>query len=328
MVNPAAFQQTLHMTLAAYAATGFVVAGIHALLLLRDPLNAFHRRALAIGLLVGAPAAVLQPLSGDLSARHVAEHQPVKLAAMEALFETRAAAPLLHRRLAGHATARRRASRSRSPTAFRSSRYHDPKAEVKGLDVVPRSDWPNVPIVHLAFQIMVGCGSVMALVALWVSGRWSARRDLDRRAACCSGAIALLGAARVHRDRGRLDRDRGRAPAVDRLRRAADQRRGDTDARSRWSFLGFTLLYLFLGVVVAWLLYSQIIRSPRRAGLAPDLFAREEMSRGHATVPGGDPRWRHRGRPQRLRRSLPVPTSAAACGTCWPAGRGASGSAS
>ena len=47
MLNPMAFQQTLHMTLAAYAATGFAVAGIHAFLLLFDRENAFHRRALA-----------------------------------------------------------------------------------------------------------------------------------------------------------------------------------------------------------------------------------------------------------------------------------------
>ena len=45
--NPAALTQTIHMTLAAYAATGFAVAGIHAFLLLRKPANAFHRRALA-----------------------------------------------------------------------------------------------------------------------------------------------------------------------------------------------------------------------------------------------------------------------------------------
>src|SRR5437762_5119938 len=99
MANPAALPQALHMTLAAYAATGFAVAGIHALLLLKDPANAFHRRALAIALIVGAPAAVLQPISGDLSARHLARHQPVKPAAAGALFQTRArAAPALRGR--------------------------------------------------------------------------------------------------------------------------------------------------------------------------------------------------------------------------------------
>src|SRR6266850_296002 len=66
MMNPAAFPQVLHMTLAAYASTGLVVAGIHAWPLLRHPRNAFHRRALSVALLIGAPAALLQPISGDL----------------------------------------------------------------------------------------------------------------------------------------------------------------------------------------------------------------------------------------------------------------------
>src|SRR5438128_3978170 len=94
MASPAAFPQALHMTLAAYPATGFAVAGLPAFLLLQDPANAFHRRALEIALLVAAPAAVLQPLSGDLSARHIAVHQPVKLAAAEALFRTQPDASL------------------------------------------------------------------------------------------------------------------------------------------------------------------------------------------------------------------------------------------
>jgi cytochrome d ubiquinol oxidase subunit I len=93
--NPAALTQTIHMTLAAYAATGFGVAGIHAFLLLRKPMNTFHRRALTIALLVGGPAALLQPLSGDRSAKMVARHQPAKLAAMEGHFRTESAAPLI-----------------------------------------------------------------------------------------------------------------------------------------------------------------------------------------------------------------------------------------
>src|SRR3989449_6106973 len=83
MGTPAAFPQTLHMTLAAYAATGLGVAGIHAFMMLRNRTSAFHRAALTIGLVVGAPAAVLQPIAGDIAARYVARRQPLKLAAME-----------------------------------------------------------------------------------------------------------------------------------------------------------------------------------------------------------------------------------------------------
>src|SRR5919108_6427938 len=93
MANPAAFPQALHMTLAAYAATGMAVAGIHGFLSLKKS-GRFNRAALKIGLLVGAPAAVLQPISGDIAARLVARTQPAKLAAMEALYESQAGAPI------------------------------------------------------------------------------------------------------------------------------------------------------------------------------------------------------------------------------------------
>src|SRR5947208_1787230 len=164
MANSAALEQTLHMTLAAYAATGFAVAGVHAFLLLKDPDNAFHRRALTIALMVGAPAAVLQPLSGDLAARNLAVHQPVKLAAAEALFETQSGAPLT---IGGWPDVAKRATRFaiEIPRGLSLLAFHDPGAEVKGLDTVPRSEWPNVAAVHLAFQLMVGLGSYLALVA-------------------------------------------------------------------------------------------------------------------------------------------------------------------
>src|SRR5881397_2903839 len=176
MANGAAVSQTLHMTLAAYAATGFAVAGIHAFLLLKDPANAFHRRALEIALIVGAPAAVLQPISGDLSARHIAAHQPVKLAAADALFRTQAAAPLT---LGGWPDVATRETRFavEIPYALSLLAFHDPHAVVKGLDQVPESEWPNVRAVHFSFDVMVAAGTYLALVALWTG--WLAWRRAD-----------------------------------------------------------------------------------------------------------------------------------------------------
>jgi cytochrome d ubiquinol oxidase subunit I len=262
LFNGAAFQQTLHMTLAAYAATGFAVAGIHALLLLGDPLNRFHRRALSIGLMVGAPAALLQPLSGDVSARNVAEYQPAKLAAMEALFQTRSAAPLL---IGGWPDVERREVRFglEIPYGLSFLAHHDPQAVVTGLDSIPRADWPHVPTVHFAFQVMVGLGTAMALVALWSA--WVAVRGWDlarhrlllRAIALCApfGFIAI--------EAGWTVTEVGRQPwivhGVLRTSEAVTPMPG-----LAWTFLGFTLLYLFLGAVVAWLLYAQIIRSPRQ----------------------------------------------------------------
>ena len=263
MMNPMAFQQTLHMTLAAYTATGFAVAGIHALLLLIDPSNAFHRRALTIALILGAPAAVLQPISGDISARSVAKNQPAKLAAMEAHFQTSPAAPLL---IGGWPDMDKAETRYaiKIPYGLSLLAFHDPHAVVRGLEEFPRQDWPNVPIVHAAFQVMVGLGSYLALVSLWAGWMALRRRDLPS-SRLLLGALALaapMGFIAI--EAGWIVTEVGRQPwIIYGVMRTADAVTPIPGLIV--PFVLFTLLYCFLGVIVAWLLYHQIIRSPRPA---------------------------------------------------------------
>jgi cytochrome d ubiquinol oxidase subunit I len=261
MLNPAAFQQTLHMTLAAYAATGFAVAGIHAFLLLFNPENAFHRRALSVALVLGAPAAVLQPISGDISARQVAARQPVKLAAMEAHFETTSGAPLT---LGGWPDTEARETRYaiKIPYGLSLLAFHDPQAVVKGLNEFPREDWPPVPIVHIAFQIMVALGTYLALVSLWTG--WMAFRRKDVCANRWLLRAIALGAPMgfIAIEAGWTVTEVGRQPwIIHGVLRTADAVTPMPGLIV--PFLLFTLLYCFLGVIVAWLLYRQIIRSPK-----------------------------------------------------------------
>jgi cytochrome d ubiquinol oxidase subunit I len=261
MLNPMAFQQTLHMTLAAYAATGFAVAGIHALLLLLDPRNPFHRRALSVALLVGAPAAVLQPISGDFSAKAVARLQPAKLAAMEAHFETSTRAPLLVGGWPDMNTGETRYA-IRIPGGLSFLAFGDFDAEVKGLREFPRDEWPYVPIVHTAFQIMVALGTYLALVSLWVG--WTAwrRREVsdDRRLLVAVALAAPMGFIAI--EAGWTVTEVGRQPwVIYGVMRTAD---AVTPMPGLvYPFAVFTVLYCFLGVIVGWLLYRQIIRSPR-----------------------------------------------------------------
>ena len=257
MLNPAAFQQTLHMTLAAFAATGFAVAGIHAFLLLFDPTDAFHRRALSIALLVGAPAAMLQPISGDISARQVAARQPVKLAAMEAHFETMRGAPLT---VGGWPDVDAGEVRYaiKIPYGLSLLAFHDPNATVKGLKDFPREDWPNVPIVHLAFQIMVALGTYLALVSLWVG--WTALRGRDLVANRRLLQAVVLGSPMgfIAIEAGWTVTEVGRQPwIIHGVLRTADAVTPMPGLIV--PFLLFTLLYCFLGVIVVWLLYRQII---------------------------------------------------------------------
>jgi len=136
MQNPHALHETIHMVLAAFAATGFVVAGIHAALLLRDRTNRFHRQALAIALMVGGIPALLQPLSGDVLTRTVAKHQPLKLAAIEALFHTEAGAAF---RLGGIPDADRQEVRFavEIPSALSLLLYLDPRQRSWGWTSFP-----------------------------------------------------------------------------------------------------------------------------------------------------------------------------------------------
>ena len=167
MFNPSTVQQALHMLLAAYAATCLAVAGIHAAMLLRDRSSAFHRAALATALTIGAPAALLQPVSGDLSARTVAQWQPIKLAALEGQFATERGAPL---RLGGWPNERdaKTSFALEIPHGLSLLAYHDPSAEVKGLSYFPRDVWPPVAPVHIGFQVMVALGTTMAFVSALV----------------------------------------------------------------------------------------------------------------------------------------------------------------
>jgi cytochrome d ubiquinol oxidase subunit I len=260
MANPAALSQTIHMTLAAYAATGFAVAGIHAWLLRREPTSVFHRRALTIALMVGAPAAVLQPLSGDLLARQVAVYQPPKLAAMEALFVTRAGAPL---HLGGWPDMKAQKTRFGITVPYGLSllAFHDPQAVVRGLDTVPRDEWPNVPLVHLAFQAMVALGTYLAVLALWVGWKAWRRRDLatERRLLVALAVATPMGFLAT--EAGWMVTELGRQPwVIVGVLKTADAVTPMPGLIA--TFTLFTLLYCFLGAVVAWLLYRQIVRSP------------------------------------------------------------------
>ena len=261
MLNPMAFQQTLHMTLAAYTATGFAVAGIHAFLLLFDRTNAFHRRALTAALALGAPAAALQPISGDISARSVAASQPVKLAAMESHFETTADAPLTIGGFPDMDTGETRYA-IRIPYGLSLLAFHDPHAVVKGLKDFPRQDWPYVPIVHTAFQIMVALGTYLALVSLWVGWVALRRKDITANRLLLRAIALAAPMGFIAIEAGWTVTEVGRQPwIIYGVLRTADAVTPMPGLIV--PFLLFTLLYCFLGVIVAWLLYRQILRSPR-----------------------------------------------------------------
>jgi cytochrome d ubiquinol oxidase subunit I len=245
MASPAAFPQALHMLLAAYAATGLAVAGMHAWLLRRGAAPAFHRHALVIALWVGAPAALLQPLSGDLCARLVAVTQPVKLAALEGQFETERGAPL---RIGGLPDAGARVTRwaLEIPRGLSLLAHRDGDATVVGLDDFPRGDWPPVAVVHVSFQIMVASGLAMAAVsawALWVAARRQSLPE-ERSLLLALALVSPLGFIAI--EAGWIVTEVGRQPWI--VQGFMRTEEAVTEAEGIWfAFAGVIVLYAALG---------------------------------------------------------------------------------
>jgi cytochrome d ubiquinol oxidase subunit I len=264
VMNAHAFPQTLHMTLAAYTATGFVVAGIHAFMLLRDKDNKFHRFALGIALTVGGISAFLIPISGDILAKAVARNQPVKLAALEGQFQTETGAPL---RIGGIPDEEKGETNYAIEIPYLLSilAFGDPNATVRGLNEFPKDTHPPVAIVHFAFQIMVGCGMLMMAISFWSAWRfWLGRKGkswLDSNWFLRTLVIAApLGFIAI--ETGWTVTEVGRQPwVIYGIMRTSEAVTPMPNLVV--PFVTFTILYVFLAIITAWLLFRQVAASPK-----------------------------------------------------------------
>jgi cytochrome d ubiquinol oxidase subunit I len=253
MFSPGWAVEVGHMLIASYLATAAAMAAVHAAFLLRDPGNRFHRAAYAIAMAVVIPTALAQPISGDASARAVALRQPAKLAALEGQFASERGAPL---RIGGwpDAAARRTRYALEIPRGLSLLAYHDPDAKVAGLEAFPQRDWPPTRIVHTSFQIMVGAGSALALVAAGWGLVLARRRRLPVGRAALLAVIAAGPLGFVAIEAGWAVTEVGRQPwVVYGVVRTSEAVTSVSGLGAPFALV--TALYLLLGAVVAVLLY-------------------------------------------------------------------------
>jgi cytochrome bd ubiquinol oxidase subunit I len=270
-MSPAWFQMSLHSTLSCYIATAFAAAGVYAVGLLRGRRDAYHRGALSLALAVGTVTALLQPLSGDLSAKHVAEHQPAKLAAMEAHFETERRADLIIGGIPDAETGEV-AGAIRIPGLLSFMAFGDFDAEVRGLSSFPEDERPNVLITHLAFQVMVGSGLALIGLGLWFwLMRWRKREPgiWMLRAVVVASPLGFLAL-----QAGWIVTEVGRQPWI--VYGVMRTRDGVTPvADVPLTLFGFSLLYLGLGIALAYLLRRLATGAPRSASTTAQTDAAE-----------------------------------------------------
>ncbi|HEY7045355.1 MAG TPA: cytochrome ubiquinol oxidase subunit I, partial [Nocardioidaceae bacterium] len=197
ILNDAMPLMAAHMVIAAYLVGGFLIASVYAVGMLRGRRDRYHRLGFIIGFTVAAIATPVQMGVGDTLARWVYDNQPVKFAAIEMVPETSSDVP---ETLLGHLNSEGEVTGG-IPIPGLASWLSDPSegksTVVQGLDTVPSSERPSiheVNVVHLAWDVMVGVGTLLFLLTLWYWASWIFRRDIPKSRwflRCCAVAGAL-----------------------------------------------------------------------------------------------------------------------------------------
>jgi cytochrome bd ubiquinol oxidase subunit I len=245
-----------HMVIAAYVVGGFLVASVYAFAMLRGRRDRYHRVAFLIAFSVGATAIPIQMAVGDSLARWVYNNQPEKFAAIELVPQTASDVP---ETLFGHLNADGTVSGG-IPIPGLASILSDPAdgtaTVVQGLDTVPADDQPTtaeVNVVHLSWDIMVGLGTLLFLLAAWYWLCWLFRKDMPKsrwflRLAAAAGVTSV-----VVLEAGWVVSEVGRQPwIVYNLMKVEDAATGNTGV---WiTFVVVVALYVGLGTTTVLIL--------------------------------------------------------------------------
>ena len=180
--NSSLFARMGHMTLASFETSAFVVAGISAYYLLKGRYVDIFRRSLGIALVMAALFAPLQVYQGDVSGRQVFHHQPAKLAAMEAHWETNVKGGAPFAVIAfPNMEAENNLLSIDVPDGLSLLVTHSFEGRVRGLKEFPKRDRPNVFILFWSFRLMVAIGFVLLLIMVWAAVLWRQGRLFSHR---------------------------------------------------------------------------------------------------------------------------------------------------
>jgi cytochrome d ubiquinol oxidase subunit I len=265
LLNANMWHELIHMYLAGYLVCGFIVAGVYAHAWLKGNRTQYVRTALVVTLAFASLAAPVQVIVGDWAGREIAERQPIKLAAMEGLYETTKGAPFT---LGGFYDADRGEVRFglQIPRLLSLLATHDPNSTIKGLNTVPEEDRPPVNIVRYAFQTMVGIGTALALLGVFFIWIWWRKKRLPLtpwffRAVMISGPLAFVALIA-----GWITTEVGRQPwivyQVMRTEEAVTRADG-----LEVGYAALILVYLGVGAAVVWLL-RRLARKPPETEVA------------------------------------------------------------
>ncbi|TSE00162.1 cytochrome ubiquinol oxidase subunit I [Skermania sp. ID1734] len=248
--NSFLWHELVHMYLAGFIVTGFILASAYAVSRLRGRWDRYHRTAFAIPFTVAALASPVQVLIGDWAARDVADSQPIKLAALEGLGHTTSGAPI---HVLGFYTDGEVRYGIGIPKMLSFLAFHKFNATVAGLDKIPTIDAPPVNVVRIAFQSMVGIGSALALLGVIYLIVWARRRRLPNSPWFFRAVVLAGPASCVALIAGWVTTEVGRQPwVVYGVMRTADAVTGAGGIPVAFGVL--VVVYAGVAVATAWIL--------------------------------------------------------------------------
>jgi cytochrome bd ubiquinol oxidase subunit I len=260
--NPSSVERLLHTVVGAWLAGAFLVISVSAFYFLRRRHLQFARKSLRIALTVAAVSVVLQAVLGDMSARGVAKNQPMKLAALEGLYQSQSGAPLV---LFGIPNSKKQSIdyAVEVPKLLSLLTFHDSNAEVKGLEEIPPKDWPHVKTVFTTYRLMLLMWALMvwvAFVALWKVRKGTLE---DSRLFLWVMVFSVLF-PQIANQAGWVSAEMGRYPWIVQglLRISEGLSKAVTAEHVLGSLVMFTAVYFFLFVMFVYLVHQKIKHGP------------------------------------------------------------------
>ena len=259
-----------HMLVAAYLVGGFLIASVYAAAMLKGRRDRYHRLGFLIPFTVAAIATPIQMAVGDTLARWVYNNEPTKFAAIELVPETDSDVPeTLLGRLNDDGEVE-----GGIPIPGLASILSDPSegtsTVVQGLDEFPADERPNtreVNTVHLAWDVMVGLGTLLFLLSAWYGLSWLFRRDMPRSRLFLWAASAAGVAGVLAMEAGWTVTEVGRQPWVVRDHMKVEDAATTNDGV--WiTFIAVVVIYLALATTVVLVLRSMSRRFREQAAVA------------------------------------------------------------
>ena len=264
LLNPWALWQYAHNMSAAVITGAFVMAAVGAFYLLSRQHAEYGRIFVKTGVIAGLICSCLQLFpTGDAQGRLLARHQPVTLAAMEALYTTQHGAPL---QMIGQPDVEHRTIDNpiSVPRMLSFLTYQHWNAEVKGLDAFPPQDWPqNIPLLYYSYHIMVGLGTVF-LAVLGISAFLLWRGALFRTRAMLWVLLLMFPFPYIANTAGWMTAEIGRQPwlVYGLLRTSEGYSRNVSAGNGMFTLLGFLGMYTLLAILFLFLIRREIEHGP------------------------------------------------------------------